>query len=64
MQCRTEYCRGNILLARNLKNEAKEAHEQALKVRIQCMTEIHPYTACSFWKLATLWEEDDWIKAM
>ena len=64
MQCRTFYLHGNILLAHGKRLEGKEMHERSLILRMRTMTETHPYTACSFWKLATLWEDEDWTKAV
>ncbi|KAH6847435.1 hypothetical protein B0I37DRAFT_430992 [Chaetomium sp. MPI-CAGE-AT-0009] len=63
MDSRNIYCQGNILWARGMKQEAREHHQRALEVRIRTFGEAHPYTACAYWKLGSIWEEDDWRKA-
>ncbi|KAK3366653.1 hypothetical protein B0T24DRAFT_596567 [Lasiosphaeria ovina] len=63
MDSRNIYCRSNILWARGLKDEAWECHQKALQIRIGTFDEVHPYTACAYWKLGQIWEEDDWQKA-
>ncbi|KAH6973821.1 P-loop containing nucleoside triphosphate hydrolase protein [Ilyonectria sp. MPI-CAGE-AT-0026] len=64
MDARTLYCLGNIRLAQGLHPQAIELHERALIVRLECFKEVHPYVACSNWKLGTLYEGTDWAKAV
>jgi len=52
------------LAARGDIQKARETHERALALRIQSAMETHFLTACSYWKLATLWEDEDWTKAV
>jgi len=63
MDSRTIYCKGNILWARRMKKEAREHHAEALQVRLRTFGETHPYSACAYWKLGQVWEEEDWKKA-
>jgi hypothetical protein len=59
MDSRNIYCKGNILWARGMKEDAREYHRRALEVRIRTFDEVHPYTACAYWKLGRIWEADD-----
>jgi tetratricopeptide (TPR) repeat protein len=63
MDSRNIYCKGNILWAQGRKKEARECHAKALQVRLRTFGETHPYSACAYWKLGQVWEEEDWKKA-
>ncbi|KAK4147450.1 uncharacterized protein C8A04DRAFT_24700 [Dichotomopilus funicola] len=57
MDARNIYCQGNVFWARGMKAEAREHHHRALEVRIRTFDEVHPYTACAYWKLGRIWED-------